>query len=92
MRAATIAISLLLGCDQPPDPYESCRLAVEAQCRAKDLQAEKRLAQLRAIGERSLEEQVEFELLGGPHGKTLSSCSNASNAEAILRCVEETPR
>ena len=91
MRAATIAIALLLGCDEPPELYESCRLAVEARCRAEDNQAEKRLAQLREIGERSLEEQVEFELLGGHSGEILSSCSSASNAEAILKCVERTP-
>ncbi len=88
VSAAVIAVTLLLGCDQSADWYESCQQAVEVRCRARDDRAAKRLAQLREIDKRTFEEQIEFHSLDQYNEETSPSCSPASKAEAILKCVE----
>ena len=90
VRAAVIAAALLLGCDQSADPYESCQQAVEDRCRARDDQAAKRLVKLREIDQQPLEEQVEF--YAQDRYDEGVSCSTASKAEAILKCVERRSR
>ena len=86
VRVAVIAVALLPGCDQSADPYQSCQQAVEDRCRARDDRAAKRLAQLREIDQQPLEEQVEFYALDKYDEEV--SCSTASKAETILKCVE----
>ncbi len=81
-----IAVALLLGCNQSADWYESCQQAVEVRCRARDDRAAKRLAQLREIDEQPLTGQLEFYTQDRYDEEV--SCSTASKAEAILKCVE----
>ena len=73
-------------------PVRACQQAVEARCRAHADQVAKRLARLLEIDKRTLEEQLEFHALDEYNEEASPSCSPANKAEAILNCVEPTPR